>query len=112
MTKADESPFSFLPDVLSRQDACLFYSNSTVLQLYVVFLFLLRAFRHLLGKFFPLFLLLLFLLFHLLASLLAEFGVGDTGVVDRLQAPDEHVLGRLQVAEGDGAVVEEALAHL
>ena len=86
---------------------------SILFQLYVLFLFFLRAFRHLLGKFFPLlFLLLFFLLFHLLASLLAEFGVGDTGVVDRLQAPDEHVLGCLQVAEGDGAVVEEALAHL
>ena len=85
---------------------------SILFQLYVVFLFLLRAFRHLLGKFFPLLFLLLFLLFHLLASLFAEFGVGDAGVVDRLQAPDEHVLGRLQVAEGDGAVVEEALAHL
>ena len=85
---------------------------SILFQLYVLFLFFLRAFRHLLGKFFPLLFLLLFLLFHLLASLLAEFGIGDTGVVDRLQAPDEHVLGCLQVAEGDGAVVEEALAHL
>ena len=89
------------------------YSTHSLLTIFAIsFLFLLRAFRHLLGKFFPLLFFLLFFLFHLLASLLAEFGVGDTGVVDRLQAPDEYVLGCLQVAEGDGAVVEEALAHL
>ena len=44
--------------------------------------------------------------------LLFQFGIIDTGVIDRLQFLNQHGLGIGNIAEGDGALLEIAFSHL
>ena len=52
------------------------------------------------------------ILYHAIAFLLLELRIADTGMVDGLQLLDEHGLGVLDVAVGDGAFAEISLADL
>ena len=44
--------------------------------------------------------------------LLVQVWIGNSGMVDGLQALDEHALGEGDVTEGDRTLLEEAVSHL
>ena len=44
--------------------------------------------------------------------LLVQVWIGNPGMVDGLQALDEHALGQGDVTEGDRTLLEEAVCHL